>query len=190
MIKKFKIVVLSAITLLLFNVAQAQEPYKVGIGGTVCSLNGVSFKMFIRPKLALQAELGYKWGVYPFFGTNNYYLRGYKSYLGTFELNPNMFYQSNIKEFGAGRIDWLVGGGLSIGYLFGGYGYGYGYGYSYRYGKFGIDVAGGVEFTFAKIPLALQADFRPGYGLQFRPDVHLSYFDWSLNVSARYCFGK
>jgi hypothetical protein len=57
-------------------------------------------------------------------------------------------------------------------------------------GKFGVNAGGGVEFTFSKIPLALQTDFRPGYGLLFDANDHVSYFDWSVNISARYCFGK
>ena len=59
-------------------------------------------------------------------------------------------------------------------------------------GKFGINAILGLEYKL-DIPLTLQLDFRPGYGMLFTdeyfygPDVW-NYFDWSLNAGVRYTF--
>ena len=184
----FKILTISIILLVSATMLQAQEaPYKMGIGVNVLSMEAVSFKTFLSPRLALQAELGYKWTVTS-YRANTY---GYGSYsysysIGTLELNPNLFYQKEIKDWNFGRLDWFAGGGASIGYAFG------------SRGKFGINAGGGAELTFHKIPLAVQMDFRPGYGMLFGNGAYgyygnskvFSYFDWGLNISARYLFNK
>ena len=71
-------------------------------------------------------------------------------------------------------------------------------------GKFGINAILGLEYKL-NIPLTLQLDFRPGYGLAFYGedyidyDVHgnesksrvhcaINYFDWSVNAGVRYKF--
>jgi hypothetical protein len=166
---------------------QAQKmPYKMGVGLNVLSAEAVSFKMFLSPTLALQAELGYKWTITS-FRTSAYgygYSYRYSGYIGSLELNPNLFYQKEIKDWKFARLDWFAGGGVSIGYAFG------------SRGKFGINAGGGAELTFHKIPLAVQMDFRPGYGLLFGRGAQyyygdkktFSYFDWGLNISVRYLF--
>jgi len=54
------------------------------------------------------------------------------------------------------------------------------------FGKFGLNGAGGVELFWNNIPLAISADFRPGYGLGFDKNVTMNYFDWKLVFSVRY----
>ena len=160
------------------NVATAQS-YKMGIGAVVGMMNGVSFKAFFSENFALKADLAYK---YTIAATN---VDGMHFYGGanTFELNPNFIYQKNITSFGVGNLDWYAGGGVSIGMAFAHYGYVYG---SAIAGKFGTNAIGGVELKF-NFPLAIDFDFRPGYGLTFRNGTG-SYFDWAITASARYCF--
>jgi hypothetical protein len=172
------------LAILLVSVAsgiKAQAPYKKGIGVNILSLEGVSFKMFFTDNLAFQADLGYKWTVTS--ETNSGFRISYSVH--TLEVNPNILYQKNITDWDFGQLDWFAGGGLSLGYAFGtGYGGYYGRGSA---GKFGINAVGGAELSFHNIPLAVQMDFRPGYGLLFNKNS-LSYFDWGLNISARYTF--
>ena len=180
--RKINVLMMSILLLSMAMVSYAQ-PYKGGVGVVAGTMEGVQGKLFLTPKLALQADLAWKFGVYPFGYQGNFF----SDYMSDFELNPNLLYQSNIKEWGWGQLDWFAGGGLSLGCAFSGNGYGYGYAVV---GKFGINAIGGVELSLSKIPLAFAFDFRPGYGLLFDKDIAISYFDWAVTISARYCFGK
>ncbi len=187
--KWIKIAVLSVLTVAGTATAEAQSPYKMSIGGIVGSMEGASFKMFLADKIALQADFGIKF-VATSTSQRDPYLGRYRyvySY-GSLEVNPNVVFQNAINTWNAGGLYWFAGGGLSIGYAFGlGYRYGYGLGSN---GKFGVNATGGTEFAFTKIPLTVQFDFRPGYGLLFRKGGHASHFDWTLGLSARYIIGR
>lgn len=159
----------------------AQSPYEMSIGGILGNMNGASFKMFLSGNLALQADLGFKFHsfldnrIHPYPG----YPHGYRPLFQfwTIEVNPNLVYQGNIYKWNVGHLQWFAGGGLSIGYAMN------------NGGKFGVNAMGGAEFTFSQIPLTLQMDFRPGYGLWFAQRwPNQSYFDWMIGVSARYTF--
>ena len=67
---------------------------------------------------------------------------------------------------------WFAGGGLSLGGWAG-------------YGKFGVNAIGGIEYKF-NIPLTIQADLRPGFGLAFGYGGSFPYFDWGLCFGIRY----
>lgn len=166
------------------------QPYKMSIGGIVGTTEGASFKMFIAPKLALQADLGFKYGSYYYNYAYDYY-SGY-NWFWTLELNPNLKYQGNIHEWNVGGLQWFAGGGVGLGYVLSKYHYFYDDYNDIRdnngaRGKFGVNAIGGVEFFFKKIPLTTQFDMRPGYGLLFGSGTK-SYFDWGCNVSVRYTF--
>lgn len=175
--KKTKINILVAIFIVIATLsAQAQAPYKHSIGVVTGNLNGVSYKTFLSDHLALQADLGYKCIVTSGQHANNVFVQ-------SFELNPNIMYEKNITK----GLYLFGGGGISLGYSWMTY-YDFWTGY-YRYdlGKFGINAIGGAEYKF-NIPLTLQADFRPGYGLLFGNHNTWSYFDWALCASVRYTF--
>ena len=183
---KMNLFLMSLLMLVCVNESRAQEaPYKMGIGVSTMSMDAVSFKAFITPKLAIETELGFKWTYPAGFTVNGYSYYGFYRYhynwlLYTLELNPNLLYQSVIKDWDFGRLDWFVGGGFSLGYA-------WSWGNT---GKFGVNAIGGVELSFKKIPLAVQVDFRPGYGMLFDSYYTAHYFDWGTNISVRYCFGK
>ncbi len=167
--KKISVILLSLVMGLMLTV-NAQAPYKHSIGVTALNLNGVTYKTFFNDNLALSADLGFKWTIGAF--------KGGSGFLMSFEANPNFMYESAI---GSKGLYWLAGGGVSLGMglprvIGGGV-----------VGKFGINAIGGIEYKF-NIPLTLQADFRPGYGLLFNDDYGASYFDWGLCVSVRYTF--
>ncbi len=139
----------------------AQAPYKHSIGATTLNLNGVSYKTFLTDNLALSVDAGVKWTVTSIWGFSGVPLSA--------EVNPNVMYEAL-----AGPIYWFAGGGVSIG--------------GWGAGKFGLNAIGGVEYKFSKIPLTIQGDFRPGYGLTFGNGGTFSYFDWGICASVRYTF--
>lgn len=157
----------------------AQAPYKHSIGATVGTFNAVSYKTFLLDHLALQMDLGYKYTL----GATRYG----NMYINTLELNPNLMYEGHFTK----GLYGFIGGGVSLGYswFYGVYDHvftHYIY-YRYEYGKFGANGILGLEYKF-NIPLTLQFDFRPGYGMLFNEDIDFDYFDWSVNLGVRYTF--
>ena len=156
----------------------AQAPYKHSIGVTAGNFEAFSYKTFFTNHLALQLDFGYKYTI----GSNYYvHARG----ISSLEINPNLMYECHFTK----GLYGFIGGGLSLGYSWYWAGYdSWFYNTRYRdYGKFGVNGIFGLEYKF-NIPLTLQFDFRPGYGMLFTDDVAANYFDWSLNVGVRYTF--
>lgn len=163
------------------------QDYKHSIGGMVGSMYGASYKGFVFDveHLALQADLGVR--LMSTAAGNGNYTGSMSMY--TFELNPNVVYQNTIDEFDEGRVDWYAGGGLSLGLCgdlypmrVGNYVH-----YSPVLGKFGLNAVAGAEIVF-DAPVDLSLDFRPGYGVAFNDNYHVSFFDWALVASVRYRF--
>lgn len=165
--------------------------YQHSVGGTVGSMYGVTYKGFFAPignngAIGVIGDLGVH--LLSTFGPrhevwlpdNSYYYTSTYSFF-TFELNPNVVYQSEIAEFDTGRVDWYAGIGASTG-LASGFDY-----HNTLAGKFGTNVIGGAEVIF-DVPVNISLDFRPGYGLWFNSDHHMSYFDWAIAASVRYRF--
>ena len=72
------------------------QDYKQSFGLVAGSLNGLSYKKFVKENVAIQTDLAF--GLLATRATINYY--GY-SYSGpehawTFQLQPNLYYQKNI----------------------------------------------------------------------------------------------
>ena len=165
------------------GVLNAQAPYKHSIGATLGSMQAVSYKTFVTDHFAIQVDLGtkilctdavnqgqsHKWTGWNFWNL---------------ELNPNFLYEGNLVS----GLYGFAGGGVSLGYSwvfwkpnFIGFDY-------WEKGKFGINAMLGLEYKL-DIPLTLQFDFRPGYGLFFNDvQYYLHHFDWSVNVGVRYTF--
>lgn len=163
----------------------AQAPYRHSIGGTLGNLNAFSYKTFFTDHLAFSIDAGYKWthtyATYHEKGTN--YAVNFRNFQPhTIEINPNLMYEA---PTGKGGLHWFIGGGLSGGYSWANYYNGWYGTYRYYYGKFGVNAIGGIEYKF-NIPLTLQADFRPGFGMMFNNHYHINYFDWGVNVGVRY----
>ena len=156
----------------------AQAPYKHSIGVTVGNFEALSYKTFFTNHLALQLDLGYKYTI----GATHYG----NIDVNSVELNPNLMYEGHFTK----GLYGFIGGGVSLGYswrwgvydvLF------FSSRYRYDYGKFGVNGILGFEYKFS-IPLTLQLDFRPGYGMLFNEDIDFDYFDWSVNLGVRYTF--
>lgn len=157
------------------------------IGATAGSMYCASYKGFIfgHEKLALVADLGVGLTASPITCRGN--LDKNPTSFWMFEANPNVVYQAEINN----GFSWFAGGGVSLGLMdafaydsksFKNY-------ETYIFGKFGFNTIGGAEYKFAKLPLAISLDFRPGYGLGFRSkEAAISFFDWKLVATVRYRF--
>lgn len=180
----------TVIIALLFcgNALFSQKIYDNSIGAVVGLLEGVSYKGFVTEHFAIQADAGYSiW---------NYYVGG------SLKINPNFMYEQEIKN----GWFWFAGGGVNFGwsvwrdYYWDGVKEHTMRDSYYHPVYFGINAIGGAEYKFARIPLTLQADIRPGvffYTRRYNPVTApetvkkelLPSFDFSLiQLSARYTF--
>ena len=180
--KKISFIVLIMSLVVALN---AQAPYRHSIGVTAGNMNAFSYKTFFTDHLAFSIDAGYKlthtYATYHVKNSNTAYNIN-NFFPNTFEVNPNLMYEAPTN---AGGLHWFVGGGISGGYGWANY-YDVWYGsYKYYYGKIGVNAIGGVEYKF-NIPLTLQADFRPGFGMMFNKHYHINYFDWGVNFGVRY----
>lgn len=184
------------------------QDYTQSVGLVVGSLNGASYKYFISEELAIQADLGI--GVMATGGssvsTANKTLEGKSDKtksvtkmdvsLWTLQVAPNFIWQKDLTTFDWGKLDYFVGGGLTLGYakfikgeLVSSKNYkdgkeinsteyrrgdatfiGTDEGFNQSYGKFGINAIAGVELALTGAPITIGLDFRPGYGLLFTGD--------------------
>lgn len=196
--KKFGITLIVGLLLAMsVSTAEAQKPYKMGIGAVVGTMEGASFKMFLTDNLALQADLGislssfrYEYDYYGYAG------RGTSSKpFWAIELNPNLMYESTIKDWNVGGLYWFAGGGIGIGYVitdvYDWWSDDYHdphYTWNRANFKLGVNAIGGVEFAFKKIPLTTQVDVRPGVGFLFADGWNKAFFNYGVNASVRYTF--
>ena len=166
----------------------AQSPYKASVGGIVYGLAlGPSFKAFFTNHVAFQTDMFLK-GVLSAGKDVNTNRIGFAPYLSV-ETNVNLIYQKKIKEKTYTELFLLAGGGVSLGYS-----------WTPGSGKFGINAIMGLEYVFKNIPLAIQIDLRPGYGLLFNSNYKYvdaiffthnnpwSHFDWCIPLTFRYSF--
>lgn len=164
--------------------AQAQAPYKNGFGVSVGNMQALTFKTFGGNHFAFQLDLGTK-----VVTTNGLYRKNVGFEGLTFwdlELNPNFMFEGHFAKGFYG----MFGLGLSIGYCWNDVSYPTWIGFlrtRYDLGKCGANGIFGLEYKF-KAPVALQFDFRPGYGCLFADNVDIHYFDWSVNLGVRYTF--
>jgi len=163
--------------------ANAQAPYKAGFGVSVGNMQALSFKAFGGNHFAFQADLGTKY-VVTSGRFKNLNMEGVDFW--TLELNPNFMFEGRL----AGNFYGIVGLGASIGYCWTTMRYETFFGIVQTrqdLGKTGANGIVGAEYKF-KAPVALQLDFRPGYGCLFAERYAAHYFDWSVNLGVHYTF--
>ena len=176
------ILFVALLTGIMFH-ANAQAPYKNGIGVSVGNMQALTFKTFGGSHFAFQVDLGTKY-ITTDGRFKNLNLTGVN--IWTLELNPNIMFEGRL----AGKLYGLVGLGASIGYSWSSLSYDVGWILIHTrndFGKCGANGIFGLEYKF-NAPVALQFDFRPGYGCLFAEHYDAHYFDWSLNLGVRYTF--
>ncbi len=162
---------------------KAQAPYKNGFGISVGSMQALSFKTFGGDHFAFQMDLGTMY-VNTSGRFQNVDLK--RVALWTLELNPNFMFEGHL----VGGLYGLAGLGGSIGYCWSDIQYQGVLGLELTrrdFGKCGANGIVGLEYKF-RSPLALQIDFRPGYGCLFAKHFAAHYFDWSANLGVHYAF--
>lgn len=180
------------------------QDYTQSVGLVVGSLNGASYKYFISEELAIQADLGF--GVMATGGSLVENVESTATYrdetekvktvnklnasLWTLQVAPNFIWQKDLTTFDWGKLDFFVGGGLTLGYAK----FTKGEATEYElyedgkkidsgkyivkpqldaedcdkdFGKFGINAIAGLELALTDAPITIGLDFRPGYGLMF-----------------------
>ena len=172
-------------------------PYKHSLGLVAGNINGISYKTFIKDHFAIELDLaGFEVSLCSFYN-NYYYQYNYYKYNRTIlamsapVLHLNFLYQGHFTK----GLYGMVGGGINIGYSFTpelrkAYRpnmYNNPYANWEEFGKAGAGALLGLEYVFEK-PVALQFDFRPGYGILFSDLDYYNFFDWSLCLSVRYVF--
>ena len=180
-----KIILLISMAFIATGSLFAQD-YNQSVGLVVGSLNGLSYKKFIKENVAVQTDLAFglvatRASVYH----GGEYLGSGGEHFWTFQLQPNLYYQKNVFNTDWGNIAALVGGGMSLGYA-------EEFGSDLSMGKWGVNAIAGVEFILNNSPITVGLDFRPGYGLLFTSQSYgiltAHIFDWTLAASVRYCF--
>lgn len=157
--KNSLLIIVSVVLMGVSSNVNAQQ-YRTGLGGRFGDFNGFTVKHFISGENAIEGLLSFNWG-----GT---------VITGLYE------YQKPIS--GAPGLDWYVGIGGHIGF--------WGEGKYYRnddyrnhsYTIIGIDLLGGLEYSFKEVPFSIGLDWKPA--INVNDD---SYF-WAngLGLSIRY----
>lgn len=155
--KTIRVIALFVLLISSSVIANAQN-YKTGIGGRFGFFSGLSLKHFIQRDNALEGLLSFRW--------NGFIITGLYEY------------QKPLK--GVNNLDWYVGIGGHVGFWDGGdYYYHY---YNDAHSVFGIDLIGGLEYSFKEVPFNIGLDWKPAFNLI--GDDHL-WFD-GLALSLRY----
>ena len=172
-------------------------PYKHSLGIVAGNINGISYKTFVKDHFAIELDLaGFEMSLCPIETYNSYYYGGYYYYRNVLAtsapvLHLTLLYQGHFTK----GLYGMVGGGINIGYSFTEelrspyqpYMYNCPYCYWEEFGKGGAGALLGLEYMFEK-PVAIQFDFRPGYGILFSDLNDYHFFDWALCLSVRYVF--
>jgi hypothetical protein len=181
--KKHSLLILIVLFAGLHFFANAQAPYRNGIGVSVGNMQALTFKTFGGNHFAFQLDLGTKFvttdGRFKNVNLNNVDI-------WCLELNPNFMFEGRL----AGNLYGMIGLGASIGYSWNTIQYQGIFGIWHTrtdLGKCGANGILGLEYKFSA-PIALQIDFRPGYGCLFAENFDAHYFDYSVNLGVRFTF--
>lgn len=152
-----KILIGIAFLFLIASSINAQN-YRTGIGGRIGSFNGFTIKHFVKTDKALEGLLSFRW--------NGFIITGLYEHQRAFK--------------GVENLDWFVGIGGHVGFWDrGDY---YWNRFEDNHTVFGMDLIGGIEYTFDEVPINLGLDWKPAFN--FVGDDHV-WFD-GLALSIRY----
>lgn len=180
--KKIKLIVIAVSLLIGCSLqTQAQAPYKCGIGFTAGNQQALSLKVFGGNHFAFQVDLGTRVTVAD--GNHARRLPYPNTEIWDLELNPNFMFEGGFTQ----HLYGFIGIGGSIGYCWNiPHGVDWLFGHvKYDSGKCGANGIFGLEYKF-NAPIAIQFDFRPGYGCLFAEHFDAHYFDWAVNFGFHY----
>jgi hypothetical protein len=166
-----------------------QAPYKTSIGGIFSPIIAIGFssKYFLKENFSIQTDIFFK-GMVTHWNNNRDERIGAAFYLSVVS-NTNFMYQQKLKAKKNNELYGFIGGGLSFGFEISGN------------SKFGANAILGLELVFLKVPICIQWDIRPGYGVIFNDSGWLNFtmfsypskspwhhFDYLVGFSLRYTF--
>lgn len=154
----FKKLFFGVVFISLMTLSLKAQNYQTGLGGRIGFFNGFTIKHFIQNNNALEGLLSFRW--------NGVVITGLYEYQQHFS--------------GAENLDWFIGIGAHVGF----------WGeddYYWRdnrrnYAIVGMDLIGGLEYTFDEVPINIGLDWKPAFN--FAGDNHV-WFD-GLALSIRY----
>jgi hypothetical protein len=140
----------------LITTSLEAQNYKTAIGGRIGFFNGFTIKHFIQNDKALEGLLSFRW--------NGFVITGLYEY------------QKPLK--GVNNLDWFVGIGGHAGFWDGGH-------YYWRdkrdsYSVIGMDLIGGLEYTFDEVPINIGLDWKPAFN--FIGDDHVWFDGLALSI--------
>ncbi|MBR1809177.1 MAG: hypothetical protein IJ776_07295 [Paludibacteraceae bacterium] len=176
-------------SLLVFSVSAKKYKHSLGLGTGMAY--GVSYKTMVAQHFTIMADVNYG---FSFVGGD---MNGVADFFGG---AANFAFQGDAAQGQNIDLDWFAGGGTQFGAAG-----------NFSGGKWGFNAVGGIEINFVNAPIAITADFRPGYSLAFFPggggDIEydpikdefvevgggggmmlMHMFDASINFGIRYTF--
>lgn len=134
----FKTMLIGFAFTLLATSLDAQN-YRTGIGGRFGLFNGLTVKHFTKNDKALEGILAFRWSGWEITG----------------------LYEHQRPLKGVNNLDWFVGIGGHVGFW--NRGYYYKHYYENNHSAFGLDLIGGLEYTFDEIPINIGLDWKPAF---------------------------
>ncbi len=154
---------------LLMVVSVSAKKYEYSLGLSTGMALGICFKTMINPHFTIIDDL--------YYGMSFFGVQGGGGAMDEFIDCVNFAYQGEGTKGQNIALDWYVGGGTKLGAA-GGFGM----------GKWGFNALVGFEINFINAPMAINFDFRPGFGLGFGGGGVMPMFDSSINAGIRYTF--
>lgn len=144
--------------MLMLTASINAQSYKTALGGRLGFFNGFTIKHFVRNDKALEGLLAFRWN--------------------GFEITGLYEHQRPLK--GVNNLDWFIGIGGHVGFW--NTGYYYKHYYADNHSAFGMDLIGGLEYTFDEVPINIGLDWKPAFNFYGEGPVR---FD-GLALSIRY----
>lgn len=185
--------------LVLAVVAADARDYKHSIGVNVGSLNGISYKGYVRSQehfvfqFDANVQLGYasrgaSWATDKDGKSSKVYDSDPFGFYA-FVVNPNLMYQGDCGDWSWASMHWFIGGGIDLGLMWNQYtkiG-----SYNSNWLKVNEHVLTGVEFDLKAVPLNFGLDLRPGIGeaayiFENGASTTMLFFDWGASLFLRY----
>lgn len=166
------------------NHTYAQKNYNTSIGGRLGPSYGFTVKHFLSERVAFEGLVTSRYfGAYR-VGPGLPRGYGYSHWNSTPGINLTALFEWHFPIGNVKGFNWFIGGGAHVG-VWGGYADHPHFNENDRpYILTGVDFVGGIEYTFLKIPLTLQADIKPS----FHFFEYLGVWYDEAAITARYAF--
>ena len=177
---KYAITTILAILLLVSSETHAQKNYNTSVGVRLGPSYGFSIKHFFAEKVAFEGLVTSRY----LGGIKGLPSNAYGHWSSTPGVNVTALFEWHFPIGKVQGFNWFIGAGAHVG-VWGGYSSHPHFNNENRpYVLTGLDAVGGVEYTFAKIPLTLQVDIKPSF--HFVEYLGIWYDEVAL--TARYAF--